>query len=381
MTIKFRPCLFIIFAFLTTYSLNSCKKEAIPLKDSEIGSSANSQRQATAEVVVSSGSSIQAAVNAAASNTTIRIQPGIYNEAIVVNKSGIKLIGEEGPNGQTVVIQNPGDEEDGIRVLDAGDGFVLKNVTIQNFEENGVFLVRVNGFTLSHVTTINNGEYGLFPVRCSNGTIEHCSATGHTDTGIYVGQSTDVTLEFNTVFANVIGLEIENCSDIIVRKNHCYDNVCGILSVLLPGLTVKTSSGILIEQNQVNNNNHVNFAEPGGGFEAFVPRGSGILIVGTDNTTVKDNKVRDNNFSGIALVSTLILGAIAGIPPAAFADIEPNPDGDKITGNDLLRNGALPPAGLPLPGNDLLWDGSGTNNCWSQNSFTISIPSALPVCN
>jgi parallel beta-helix repeat protein len=379
---KYKLRLFAVSVFFISFFFIACKKDSIPLKDNEVGSSANRQGQVAAEVVVvSSGSSIQAAVNAAAPNTTIRIQPGTYNEAIVVDKSGIQLIGEEGPNGQIVIIQNPGDEEDGIRVLDAGDGFVLKNVTVQNFEENGVFLVRVNGFTLSQVTTINNGEYGLFPVRCSNGTIEHCSATGHTDTGIYVGQSTDVTLEFNTVFANVNGLEIENCSDIVVRKNHCYDNVCGILSVLLPGLTVKTSSGILIEQNQVNNNNHINFAEPGGGFEAFVPSGSGILIVGTDNTIVKNNKVRDNSFTGIATVSTLILGAIAGIPPAAFADIEPNPDGDKITGNDLLHNGTQPPVGLPLPGNDLLWDGSGTNNCWSQNSFTISIPSALPVCN
>jgi parallel beta-helix repeat protein len=379
---KYKLRLFAVSVFFISFFFIACKKDSIPLKDNEVGSSANRQGQVAAEVVVvSSGSSIQAAVNAAAPNTTIRIQPGTYNEAIVVDKSGIQLIGEEGPNGQIVIIQNPGDEEDGIRVLDTGDGFVLKNVTVQNFEENGVFLVRVNGFTLSQVTTINNGEYGLFPVRCSNGTIEHCSATGHTDTGIYVGQSTDVTLEFNTVFANVNGLEIENCSDIVVRKNHCYDNVCGILSVLLPGLTVKTSSGILIEQNQVNNNNHINFAEPGGGFEAFVPSGSGILIVGTDNTIVKNNKVRDNSFTGIATVSTLILGAIAGIPPAAFADIEPNPDGDKITGNDLLHNGTQPPVGLPLPGNDLLWDGSGTNNCWSQNSFTISIPSALPVCN
>jgi len=367
--------------FFLFYTLAACKKEAMPGNNENNFSSPNNQSQNTTEnILVSTGSSIQAAVDAATPNSIIKIQPGVYNEAIVVNKAGIQLIGLDGPGGQGVIIQNPGEEDDGIRVLDAGDGFVLKNVTVQNFEENGVFLVRVDGFTLSHVTAINNGEYGLFPVLSSNGTIEHCSASGHSDTGIYVGQSTHITMEFNTAFANVNGLEVENCSNIIVQKNHSYDNVCGILSVLLPGLTIKTSSEILIADNHVHDNNHINFAEPGG-FEAFVPSGSGILVVGTDHTTVQDNKVRDNNFTGIAVVSTLAIGALAGLPPAAFADIEPNPDNTKIIENDLFHNGAAPPQGLPLPGNDLLWDGSGTNNCWSKNSFTISFPAVLPSCN
>lgn len=369
-------------AYLVQFSFLGCKKETVPVDGELPASSANSQHLNTTEsIMVYPGSSIQAAVNTAAPNSIINIQPGVYNEAIVINKAGIQLIGLETPTGQGVVIQNPGNEDDGIKVLNAGDGFVLKNVTVQNFKENGVILIRVDGFTLSHVTTINNGEYGLYPVFCSNGSIDHCSATGHTDTGIYVGQSSDVTMEFNTAYANVNGLEIENCTDIIVRKNHCYDNVCGILSVLLPGLPTKSSSDILIEQNHVNDNNHINFAEPGGGFEGFVPSGSGILIVGTDNTIVKGNKIRGNNFTGIATVSTLVLGVIAGLPPEAFSDIEPNPDGTQIILNDLFQNGSQPPVGLPLPGVDLLWDGSGNNNCWKQNNYSSSFPAMLPMCN
>jgi hypothetical protein len=30
--------------------------------------------------------------------------------------------------------------------------------------------------------------------------------------------------------------------------------------------------------------------------------------------------------------------------------------------------------------NDLIWDGSGRDNCWSANLFTASTPAALPVC-
>jgi len=376
---SFLKC-FLGLIMLGVLILPACKKEALtPANEESINLSnrASSSAQRSPDMVVHAGNSIQAAVDAASEGFIIRIEPGTYNEAIVVNKPGIQLIGSE----DGVIIQNPGDEENGITVRDKGDGFVLKNVTIRNFEENGVFMIRVDHFLLSHVTTIDNGEYGLFPLFCSNGTIEHCSATGHTDTGIYIGQSSHMQLNFNAAYANVNGLEIENCSNVIASKNQSYDNVAGMLIVLLPGLTTKTSSDIVISGNHVYDNNHVNFSEPGGGFENFVPSGSGILIVGTDETTVRDNNVSDNNFVGIATVSTLILGALAGIPPGAFADIEPNPDGTKILSNVLHNNGSAPPAGIPLPGVDLLSDGSGTNNCWKGNIYTTSFPSTLPTCN
>ena len=188
-------------------------------------------------------------------------------------------------------------------------------------------------------------------------------------------------LQYNVAFGNVNGLEIENCTNVEAIKNHSYDNVAGILVVLLPGLTVKTSSDILVTENIIEGNNHVNFADPEGGFEALVPSGSGILVVGVDRAEIKNNKISNNNFTGIATVSTVILGGLGGIPPEAFADIEPNPDGTKITNNMLAHNGSAPPAGLPLPGVDLLWDGSGTNNCWKNNTYSTAYPASLPQCN
>jgi parallel beta-helix repeat protein len=363
------PVIFVCFTF------NSCKKDLNP-------GSENQQQEAlkkdpkgdVARVTVHNGGSIQSAVNSITGGI-ILVEPGIYKEAIEINKPGIQLIGSE----EGVIIENPGDEENGITVNDQGDGFVLKNVTVRGFEENGVYLTHVDGFLLSHVTAIDNGEYGLFPVFCAHGIIEHCSASGHSDTGIYVGQSTDVSMSFNKVNANVNGLEIENSSRVQASHNQCYDNVSGISIVLLPGLTVKTSSDIEVTKNIVSNNNHVNFSEPGG-FEYFVPTGVGIFILGTDNTIVNDNVISDNNFVGIANVSVLVLAALANLPPSAFGDIEPNPDNNKIVGNKLIHNGTSAPAGFPLPAVDLLWDGSGNNNCWRKNIYSTSYPVSLPVC-
>ena len=364
-------------SFLALLFFNSCKKE-----ETTQSQSASDISNAKAKIIVHAGESIQAAVDAAKAGALIQIEPGTYSESITVNKAGIKLVGLT-VNGAGVVIQNPGDEEDGIVVNDAGDGFTLQNVTVKNFEENGVVLDSVDNFKISYVTAIDNGEYGIFPVHSSHGLIDHCIVSGHSDTGIYVGQSDDVRMQFNTAYGNVNGLEIENSSNVTAAYNNSYDNVAGILIDVLPGKDIKTCSNISVKFNRLYNNNHLNFGDTAG-LESSIPTGIGILVLGADQTLIANNVVTNNDFTGIVVFSTLVLSVIAGVPPEVIlADIEPNPDGNVITRNILRNNGSNPPVipGLPLPGVDLLWDGSGTDNCWSSNVYTTSAPSPLPSCN
>lgn len=370
----------ILILLLTVLFFISCQKGIGPAPNG----SDNTERSKTLQmekpnITVNAGGSIQAAVDAANPGDIIQIQPAVYKEAIHVNKAGLKLVGLTHGNAG-VIIDNPGNEDNGISVQAGVSGFELYNVTVQNFNDNGVFLTHADNFVLSHVTAIKCGEYGLFPVFCNGGKIDHCAATGHTDTGIYIGQSTNITATFNETFANVNGLEIENCSHVSASNNQSYNNVDGMLIVLLPGLTVTTSSEITISHNHVYNNNHVNFSVPGGGLENFVPSGCGILVVGPDNVTVENNTVQQNNFLGIAVVSSTVLGALAGLPPSAFAGIEPNPDGTEVSDNVVNSNGTVQPA-LPFPASDLLWDGSGINNCWSDNKYKKTFPQQLPACN
>jgi parallel beta-helix repeat protein len=326
------------------------------------------------DIVVPAGGSIQSAIDGAAPGAVIEISAGTYHEALRVAKPRIALVGRG-----VVVIENPGAAEDGVNVSDAGDGFALANVTVRGFGENGVKLDHVDSFLLSNVRAENNGEYGLFPVFSSHGLIEHCTASGHSDTGIYVGQSDHITLRGNVASANVNGLEIENSSFVVAEDNESFDNVAGILVVLLPGLDVKTSSNIRVRDNRVHDNNRVNFGTPGD-LASVVPSGSGILIVGSDRTAVTDNVVTGNRFTGIGVGSSLLLGALAGLPPSAFADIEPNPDSDRVAGNTVTGNGGTSPIPF-LPAVDLLWDGSGVGNCWHKNTFATSVPNPLPACD
>src|SRR5690348_14627940 len=82
----------IIICFVT-----GCKKDMAPA-DTKINAQTQSEDELTAkwglpDIVVHKGESIQAAVDKAKSGMLILIEPGVYKEAIVVDKPGIKLIG------------------------------------------------------------------------------------------------------------------------------------------------------------------------------------------------------------------------------------------------------------------------------------------------
>jgi len=156
---------FAIVLSITTL-MSGCKKDFLPPGNAESlnpETRTASSKSKAPDIIVHAGGSIQGAVDAANAGDIIQIEAATYREAIVVNKPGIQLIGRTGAGNERVIIENPGDEDNGITVRSNGDGFVLKNVIIQNFEENGVFMIRADNFLLSHVDTKNNGEYGLFP--------------------------------------------------------------------------------------------------------------------------------------------------------------------------------------------------------------------------
>ncbi len=361
-----------VFALLVVAACNASDRIAAP-------PALAADRFGRPDIVVHAGGSIQAAVDAAGRGAVIEIEPGTYAEAVHVAVPGLKLVGRRGKQGGGVIIVNPGTAEDGVSVAPGSDGFALVNVTVRGFTDNGVLLAGVHGFLLSEVTAQDNGEYGLFPVHSSDGVIERCRASGHNDTGIYVGQDTNVTVRGSVAFANVNGIEFENSHHVRALGNETYDNVVGILVVLLPGLDVKTSSDVLVSGNRVHDNNHPNFAPPGD-LAAFVPTGSGILVVGADRVKVEDNTVTGNQFVGIGMASTLVLGELAGLPPSAFSDIEPDPDFDRVVNNVATGNGGLTSPIPFLPAVDLLWIPAGTGDCWSGNTFGSSYPAPLPTC-
>lgn len=330
--------------------------------------------QAQSNVIVVT-TTVQAAVDAANPGDIVRVPPGIYHENVLVTKDNITIEGS-----QDAILDGTGLTSSGITVrsLDASariNGFRLTGLRIQNYVRNGVILNRVDNYQIDHAEFADNLAYGIFPIRSSQGLIEFNRVSGSDDTGIYIGQSSGAVIQKNHVTDCTVGISAEVSSNITVQDNRVMDNTIGILAAVLPGLSVTETANVQINDNVIMRNNRPNPVSDPTEILSQLPSGVGILIFGADHGTVADNRVVDNNSVGIAVIQ--VPPALAALDPR----INPFPDHNEIIKNVVLSNGSNPdPKIAPLPPGDLIWDLSGTGNCWSDNTYKASFPPLLPAC-
>ncbi|HEU5211575.1 MAG TPA: parallel beta-helix domain-containing protein [Gaiellaceae bacterium] len=332
------------------------------------------QPATAADVVVVS--SIQAAVDAAAPGDTVLVPPARYHETVTIAKNGLTIRGSRG-----AVLDASGFSV-GIRAA-AGPGgpgcptstltdLTIEGLRIENASFTGVLLRGVDGFDLRDGVYTGNEEYAIFPICSRDGVIDGNQVEGTDDAAIYVGNSHDVLVEHNHATDSTVGIEIENSTGIVVRGNTAIGNTSGIVTFVLPGLAVPVSEDVVIERNVVMHNNRPNPILPTEDVVGLIPTGTGILTAGADHVTVRENNVVGNNSGGIAVVALPI--------PNPDPRVDPLPDGDRVVGNVAFANGRSPdPLRSPYPGADLIYDGTGSGTCFSDNVFASSIPTTLEL--
>jgi len=295
---------------------------------------------------------------------------------VLINKNNLMIKGQSGAILDGTAL--PGSS--GIMVRASSPSarisrFRLSGLQIQNYRGNGVILIRVDDYQIENGKYINNEEYGIFPILSSHGLIRSNRVSGSDDTGIYIGQSQDAIIKDNYISDCTVGIDVELSSNITVQDNKVAGNSIGMTAEVLPGLSVTVTTGIQILDNTFDSNNRANPVADPTDILSQLPSGSGLLIFGADHVSVRDNHVIGNNSVGIALAQ--LSPALAALDPR----IDPFPDYNEIIDNVVMENGSNPdPKLAPYPPSDLLWDFSGTDNCWSDNTFKISFPSLLPAC-
>jgi parallel beta-helix repeat protein len=321
-------------------------------------------------------SSIQAAVDAASPGDTVIVPPGRYHESVTIGKSRITVRGSRG-----AVLDASGFAV-GIRAA-AGPGgpgcssptlsdITIDGLRIENASFTGVLLRGVDDFGVRDSVYTGNEEYAIFPICSQNGTIDGNDVEGTDDAAIYVGNSHDVVVERNHATDSTVGIEIENSTGIVVRGNTAIGNTSGIVTFVLPGLAVPVTEDVLIERNVVMHNNRPNPVLPNEDVVGLIPAGTGILTVGADRVSVRQNRVVGNDSGGIAVISLPF--------PNPDARVDPFPDNNRVVGNVALANGRSPDLlRSPFPGADLIYDGSGSGTCFADNLFATSIPPALEL--
>jgi len=326
---------------------------------------------ATSEAkVVRVTTTIEAAINAASPGDTIIVPPGTYHEGnLVVTKDDLTI------EGSKAAVLDASGHSIGFRV-GAGsitgdppicpalsvDDFTLRGMTIRDASFTGAFLIGVDDFRVSGGRYLDNEEYGVF-ARCSrDGLIDHNSGGGGDDATIYVGVDDNITVEKNHLTNGVIGIELENTTDSFVSGNNLTDNVTGILVVVLPELPTTSTEDAVIEHNVIRANNLPNpFPPPPPFFDdlQLLPSGSGVLNVGGDAITMRDNVVTQNDSFGIGIVDN----------PFGFGP----PDDNQVVSNVVLKNGDDPDPRAFLSA-DIAYDGSGMGNCFDGNVFETDDP-------
>ncbi len=369
----------------------------------------------SSSIVVKPGESIQAAIDAAEPGSTIVVLPGTYQEsagsenALAISKNGIRLIGTgvgkvilesmDGQENGIVITPEPNCSECHLSLRQPSrlrrnlppatkeriDGFEIKGFTIKGFE-NGIFTRRLDNFRIVNNVSIDNKEYGIFPTLSSHGLVANNYATGSDDSGIWIETSEDVVVRNNLVEGNVFGLEISNSKDILMIGNESRNNTTGIAVLLLPFFEPFETSNIVLSQNWVHDNNRENTANPAE-IRSAVPSGTGIMLLGADESLVKHNRVANNDFAGIAITDLCLV-----VQDTPFACPTPLPDGfssdpqnNVVVQNILRGNGINPPEDSPFSPFaadlvHLVFPDGGNGNCFDKNKFTTSFPEILPAC-
>jgi parallel beta-helix repeat protein len=246
----------------------------------------------------------------AADGSTIEITEGVFSISKSLSMDGKKNIVIRGKGMDKTILsfkkQIAGAE--GIKITNC-ENITLEDLTVQDSKGDLIKTMHVKGMTFRRVKaewtgkpSKNNGGYALYPVQCEQVLIDGCVARGASDAGIYVGQSKNIVVKNCTAIENVAGIEIENSLYADVFDNVATNNTGGILVFDLPDLVQKKGGFVRVFNNKIFENNLSNFA-PKGNIVGKVPKGTGVLILATNNVEIFDNQIKNNKSAGVGIIS------------------------------------------------------------------------------
>jgi hypothetical protein len=344
-------------------------------------------------VEVTTGHSIQDAINSAPSGATICVGPGIYHENLLINKDGITLRGEgpektilEPPKNPARVCLNievkplPGYDNFGLNGICVADldaeGDILRVVndvrvtgfTVRNFPGVGIIFASTNRIRADHNVAANNNAYGITAFNSTHGRFDYNTTYGSGDAGFYVGNSpnADFTVRYNTAFADLWGILVRDASTGSVTDNLLHDSCSGLVF-----LNSGTTTGV--HHWRASHNIVAHNDEFCSGELPFSLTGAGILIGGGDHIVLRANRVRENQpggepgiihgvpvAGGIVVVSTADVSIFEGFYGSVAAH-------NLILNNTVLRNQPF----------DLVYDRQGSGNRFVSNTCETSSPAGL----
>ncbi len=229
--------------------------------------------------------------------------------------------------------------------------------------------------------SINNLNNGIYPTLSANGLVQNNVSYGSLDTAMWVAGSENVRVIGNDLYGSPIGFEITVSNNVWATHNDIHDNTVGV-GLFHPNAAGNPQLPVMenwvIEHNDIYNNNLPNPAPPES-FQAGVPPGVGVLMLGVSGHTIGKNNVDNNDFVGIAVLGWCTATA-TGDPSRNCVNYPPQ--ADPATKNNLVsQNHVRGNAGNPTPGLEILAADitfaslveASTGNCFVKNRFDTVI--------
>jgi hypothetical protein len=319
--------------------------------------------------------SIQSAVNAARAGDRILVANGTYKEGVKVSghrKDGLRLTGN--PGKPTKVLINSKGKQNGVIVKNA-DAVKLDGFATRGYLGNGFFFANVNGYVANHLVAQGNGAYGVFAFNSYGGTMKNSEAYYNNDSGFYIGQTPPQTRPKRSIvdnvvaWGNVLGWSGTNMRYVTIKNSDFYNNGLGIVPNTLVSEKFPPPEENVISGNRVfwNNFNYFFAApfklRPGATGEVAYPVGTGILLFGSRSTRVENNQIFGNYLVGFGEIPQLLLNPANDCTPTVQCQGDPS-----VLVNNQVKNNKFGKGGADLNGRDMIYDGSGTGNCFEANT-------------
>ncbi len=332
---------------------------------------------AASAISVYPGQSIQAAINRAPSGGLVVVEPGTYRGNLEIKRS-VRLVGHEAvivpaakstKNGCSVLLPGVGGicahgviSADGSSITKVLSNVSIEGFTVQGFGGAGIVAEGVDGFRAVRNVTAHNGLWGIEVGESSGVTLLYNTAYANGSDGIHVDYSPsgNAVILGNSSYGNLgTGILVVSALGGRIALNTTSGNCAGIIVAATGGDPANPADGlsgnVSIQLNQVTANNRFCPAVADQGTPAY--GGVGIALIGAQNTIVALNDV-EGNVSQTG--SSITGGGVLMLDGAMFGAAAPT--GNSIRLNSLSGN---------LP-NDISGDGSGTGNIVSGNSCTTT---------
>ena len=333
-------------------------------------------RYAGCTLVIKAGSdteTIQTALIEAKTKSVLCFADGEYKLDRELSSSVNDITVRGNPDNRRAVVLDYTDQKEGKDALAAsGAGFTIEHLSVKNSHGNAIVVKNTERVTFRNLyvswdvgSETTNGAYAVYPLSCKDVLVEDCEVIGASDAGLYVGQSENIIVRNNTVHGNVTGIEIENSDDALVTGNHVYNNTAGVLVFVLPNLERKSGARTLVEDNKIEDNNHVNFGAAGTTV-SVVPAGVGVLVLANDVTEIRDNSFTGNKSAAVLAISYSTFETIcAATGGESCTSTDPKTDRDMsklyVHDNTFKDNGLDPDETVAslfkAPIENVLWDG------------------------